>query len=167
MDYEKYKNNMAYPDRADFETIRFGKLGSPAYALPYKGFLDEMRKIPELSGESVINAISPGAGSKSTMEVLSAYRFMSELEFDKEAYDSAMTAYNTHSSELYQQFEKDLLAECGLEDIPAHLVGPLLSLAYQDGHSSGYSEIANKFYSLAEATVPLMEFYRSNKSSIL
>ncbi|WP_429037848.1 hypothetical protein [Aeromonas media] len=167
MDYEKYKNNMAYPDRADFETICFGKLGSPVYKLPAKGFLDAIRAVPELSGESVIAGLDRCYSSKGIMDVLSAYRFMSELEFDKEAYDSATTAYNAHSSELHQQFEQDLLAECGLEDIPAHLVGPLLSLAYQDGHSAGFSEVANKFYSLAEATVPLMEFYRSNKTSIL
>lgn len=73
---------------------------------------------------------------------------------DRPAFGQAIAAYIAGIAELRQEFA-DALAHEHLGEIvaPAHLetvAAPVFRVAYENGHSNGYSEIENEYIELAE-----------------
>lgn len=67
---------------------------------------------------------------------------------DKVNYDAAIAAYTEELNSSIREFKKDLFAEFGVSNNPkAELC---YSLAYDRGHSSGFSEIYNEFSDLVK-----------------
>lgn len=156
-----YQNNMPYPDRADHEIITFGKVGFVMQALPRKTFLADLLAIPELAKDPVAKSLLHDSPSKSIIECLGCYGFSGSVSVNEETYNAAMQAYNAHSNELYAQFDKDLIEECGLQDIPSEMRSPILNLAYEKGHSAGLSEYANYAFEFTQMAEPLLAHYRA------
>jgi hypothetical protein len=165
MDFEKYKSKLPYPDRADFERIDFGKIGIRTERFAAKDFLDSILATPALRDESVVKALSRGMKSKEIMDILENYGFMSKISFDSINYERAVEQYYCHAKELQKLFEADLLAEHGVDDIPAHLTEPFLSMAIDEAKSYGHNGIACKFSLLMQAATPLIDAYRASMVS--
>lgn len=165
MDFDKYKNKLPYPDRENFERIDFGKIGIRTERFAAKDFLSSIRAAPELRDESVVKALARDMTSKEIMETLSKYGFMCRSSFDQINYDLAVEKYYDHSRELQKLFEADLLVECGVDDIPAHLTEPFLSMALDEAKSYGHNGIACKFTLLMKAAAPLIDAYRASMVS--
>jgi hypothetical protein len=70
-----------------------------------------------------------------------------EKVVDEEAFKIARTEYSKHSQRLAELFIIDLFQDNGLPD--NEFTRALYSIAYSQGHSSGYSEIASIFDDLA------------------
>ena len=73
---------------------------------------------------------------------------------DRPAFSQAYAAYNAGLAELRQEFADALAHEhLGETVAPGHLetvAAPVFRVAYENGHSSGYSEIENQYIDLAE-----------------
>ena len=71
-----------------------------------------------------------------------------EKVIDDNAWKAARTAYNDRSNVLEHQFKLDLIAEFGLTNNPK--AEKCFALAWNYGHSAGYSEVYNYFSELVE-----------------
>ena len=71
-----------------------------------------------------------------------------ERDFDRIAYRAAMDAYATETRKLNEEFMTDLFEEFGVEDNPKRYRA--YDLAYEYGHSAGYSEIYNYFCDIVD-----------------
>jgi len=67
---------------------------------------------------------------------------------DKEAYVAARQAYNEETAALTSKLKADLEAEHGLVGHPK--ADKVWAKAWEDGHSSGYGEVASIYDDLAE-----------------
>lgn len=85
--------------------------------------------------------------------------FLNEIIDD--GYRLAQDAFNKESATLNQQFITDLFNDCGVPDntLSRHIYG----IAYQEGHSGGFSEIANSFFALIEIYFVAEKFFKSAK----
>ena len=68
--------------------------------------------------------------------------------FDEVGYRIAVQDYRDEEARIRRQFFKDLLEELDLTDHPKAAV--LMEKAWEHGHSSGFEEVANWAYDLAE-----------------
>ena len=66
---------------------------------------------------------------------------------NEDAYRTAISEYGKHDARLREMFCVDLLQDYGLPD--NEFTRQLISIAYAEGHSSGYSEIYNCFDALS------------------
>jgi ArsR family metal-binding transcriptional regulator len=67
---------------------------------------------------------------------------------DKEAYEAHRKEYDAESAKLHQEFVKDLFEEFGVCNNPKSI--RCFELAWEHGHSSGYSEVYNYFGDFVE-----------------
>lgn len=67
---------------------------------------------------------------------------------DKEAYEAHRKEYDAESAKLHQEFVKDLFEEFGACNNPKSI--RCFELAWEHGHSSGYSEVYNYFGDFVE-----------------
>ena len=68
--------------------------------------------------------------------------------FDEVGYRIAVQDYRDEEERIVRHFFKDLLEELNLTDHPKAAV--LMEKAWEHGHSSGFEEVANWAYDLAE-----------------
>lgn len=59
-------------------------------------------------------------------------------------------AYREKDAELHRLFKNDAEDEFGLADLPTKAKEAIHAKAWADGHSSGYYEVWNQYYDLAE-----------------
>lgn len=163
MDCSKYLNTLPYPNEKDFDSLVFGKVGMVTRQFTAKNFAAEVAQDAELAGMPFATELQAGMSSKEIHALLNKHGFMGKIESDKEAFNAASKAYSLHSSELYNQFTKDLLEELGLSDIPEEYTGRILGVAYDRGHSGGLPDIASVAHDLADMAEPLIDFYRANR----
>lgn len=71
-----------------------------------------------------------------------------EKVFDEEEYKKANDAYNKENARLFEEFKKDLFADLGIADNPK--AEKLFSIAWDKGHSGGYSEVYNEALDLVD-----------------
>ncbi len=126
MDFDKYKNTLPYPTEAQFRTTYWYKAG---------------KLVAERRGEeptiSHVSGIRPDECTK-------------EVVVDKEALRAARAAYNAETARLTELFKQDLFEDLGIENNPKR--DKLYSIAWDKGHSAGFSEV----YSEAEDLVDLI-----------
>lgn len=67
---------------------------------------------------------------------------------DEDAYKAHRKQYDDESSKLYQEFRNDLFEEYGVSDNPKRF--RCFELAWEHGHSSGYSDVYNYFGDFVE-----------------
>lgn len=71
-----------------------------------------------------------------------------EKVFDQEGYDEARNVYGAEAARLEELFKQDLFEDFSISDNPKR--EKLYSIAYDKGHSYGYSEIYNVACDLVE-----------------
>lgn len=114
MNFDSYKNHgVAYPDRKKFSTYYYYSKGKVVHTC---------------SGDS---DVAPDG-------IEYAFR---EKVLDEAAFDAARKAYLQAETDALRRFKEDLFADLGISDHP--LRDKLFSKAWDDGHSSGYSEVYN------------------------
>ena len=86
------------------------------------------------------------AGRVIVEEKLSTYKLNGKVDgveekvVDKEGYDAAMKVYRAEDNRLFNQFKEDVLEENGLTNHPKAM--KVFALAWEEGHSSGYENVA-------------------------
>ncbi len=71
-------------------------------------------------------------------------------ESDMEAYKAAMDEIRAHNGKVNQLIEDFIKSESGLNDIPEQYRAGIWRKAWEDGHSSGYSEVYSQLLDLVE-----------------
>ena len=75
---------------------------------------------------------------------------LSEYEKLKKDEDDAYAKANVHNNAVDEIIEQWMKEKSGLNDIPEQYRAKVYSLAYQNGHSSGYSEIFGQLTELVD-----------------
>lgn len=120
MNFDKYKNELPHPDKADYTTVYQYEKGVCVFTNTQK-FCRE-------------NQIS---FSKTTETVV-----------DEEAYKEARRVYYAESNRLVESFKSDLEEEYGTQDNPKKDL--LFSKAWDHGHSGGFSEVESVYGDLVD-----------------
>lgn len=121
MNFDSYKNHgVPYPDRKKFSTYYYYNKGKVVHTA---------------SGDS--DVVPDGI----------EYAFREKV-LDEAAFDAARKAYMAAEAAALDRFKEDLFADLGISDHP--LREKLFSKAWDDGHSSGYSEVHNCALNLVE-----------------
>lgn len=111
---ERFKNKFHYPNRDDYKRVFIYKGGECIYEAPYNTYItSEWRH-------------------KKTLR---------EIIIDEEAYKAERKIYNNEDARIYNEFRAEVLEENGLTNHPK--ADKVMSMAWEDGHSSGYEEVAN------------------------
>lgn len=122
-DYEYYSNvPVKFPNRNDYTTYYVYSKGDRVFKGTKEG-LD--KEFPEGIGNRVM-----------------------EKDFDKDSYTVARKEYYNEANKLQDEFQDDLFKEFGVEHNPKR--DKCYSLAYEYGHSSGFSEIYTHFSEFVE-----------------
>lgn len=115
---EDYKNNAPYPNKKDFTTIFVYSKG----VVLFKGTREEVEQ-----------ELGKDFGKK----------YVVEISVDEVDYKKVRDAYYAEENRLYEKFKQDLFEEYEVENNPNR--EKAFSLAWENGHSSGYSEVAGYF----------------------
>ncbi len=119
MNFDLYKNTLEYPAQSQFATTYWYRAGAVVAKRIADGEI-------EILDARVGNGIELGACTKETV-------------IDKDAFRDARAAYSAESGRLTELFKRDLFAELGIVGHPK--AEKLYSIAWDMGHSSGFSEI--------------------------
>lgn len=123
-DFDYYKNSMKYPSRVDFNMIYATKRGVLVGEYPLSVW-DDMREKPDCGAVETV--------------------------FDKEGYKAAKAKYNGETNRLMEEFRADIKEEFGLTGHPK--ADQVWNLAWQYGHSAGFSEVYNHMAEFAPLVV--------------
>jgi TPR repeat protein len=133
-DWKEYQNNFPYPRKEEFR-VRYWYRGGAAVAKQVNG--------------GAIELVGPPVVYADNAAVLTALaRCVKEDIDDEGSYKAALTAYGRETARLEALFRKDMFEELGITDNPR--ADKLYSMAWEHGHSSGYSEVYNYACDLAE-----------------
>lgn len=83
---------------------------------------------------------------------LDAYE--TQFALDMQAYKDAMEKYREETRKLDTEFWAELYEDMYWDKLPASIARALQSLAWEEGHSSGYNEVynvASSYYNLVDA----------------
>lgn len=126
MNCDKYKNTLDYPMEREHETKRW--------------FFGENCVAEQVNREK-IKFITSGI-TITDLKGLKTKRIYSD------EYHKMVNAHNAENARIAAEFRKDLFDDLGITDNPKRDL--LYAKAYERGHSSGYSEIANVAYDLVD-----------------
>lgn len=118
MNFDLYENTLDYPCAADFTTTHYYRDGACIHT-----------RTPSTPHHP---SFTDGC--------------IREVIVDKAALKAAQTAYYAETSRLQEQFKQDLFAELEITNHPMR--EKMYSQAWDDGHSSGLSEVYNCALSL-------------------
>jgi hypothetical protein len=125
---DKYKNALPYPSKAEFTTTYWYRAGK-AVAKREPG------KETEILDPTVGISIELGA-------------CVVEKSEDKAAYKAALQAYGHETARLEAQFKHDMFVELGVVGHPK--ADKLYSIAWEMGHSAGYSEVLSYAWDMVD-----------------
>jgi TPR repeat protein len=125
---DKYKNNKPYPAKADFTTTWWYRAGK-AVAKRNPGMETEI--------------LDPRVGIDIELGACA-----NEKSIDQVAYKAALRAYDHETARLVAQFKHDMFVELGIVDNPK--ADKLYSIAWEQGHSSGYSEVLSYAWNIVD-----------------
>lgn len=114
--------------------------------IPYPLKLDYVTLYVYDKGECIHSA-SPRSVSRSNLQLTYPDAVIQEV-FDNEVYKAQLKLYNAEESRLYEEFQQDLFEDYGVSDNPKRF--KCFTLAWERGHSSGYSEVHGVFGDLVE-----------------
>lgn len=75
---------------------------------------------------------------------------LEKYDSEYDVYSQKLKKYREHKQKLDSQVVDFIKEETGLNDIPKKYQDKVYNYAYQQGHSSGYSEVACILYDLVE-----------------
>jgi len=73
---------------------------------------------------------------------------LDQYEIDFTAWTNQNIKYHIHEKEVHEMFDKDAIDELELNDLPQWQKDRLLSYAWNESHSGGYSEVFNMLQEL-------------------
>jgi len=138
MNFDDYKTKLPYPKREDYKTFTVYRDGK---CLFYK-------QKREVICDEIDAPISEGINFLSDLH---KHDFVVERIFDEDGYKTHLQEYMDDQKRLNVKFAEDLHDEFGVSDNPKRDV--LFSIAWDKGHSDGYSEVYAQYAEL----VPLIE----------
>lgn len=77
-----------------------------------------------------------------------------------ELYKDKEKEYYKKRKEILEEFKNDLAVEYCVDDLPKEIQDKIFSKAYEDGHASGYYDIAWHYEELAEFTLDIIKFLK-------
>ena len=114
--------------------------------VPYPKKLDHVTLFVYDKGECIYSA-SAQSVSKSTLKETYPSAVIQEV-LDNEGFKAQSKLFNEEKSRLYEEFQQDLFEDYGVSDNPKRF--KCFELAWEHGHSSGYSEVHGVFGDLVE-----------------
>ena len=132
MNAEEYQNTLPYPWKESFTTTYYYKAGK-VIAIKKDG-----------------NLLTPDNKlvTDDTAKALLLRRAAAEKVVDEQAHCAAINAYQAENARLIEKFKRDLFEELGISDHPKR--EKLYSLAWELGHSTGFSEVVSYAEQLSE-----------------
>jgi hypothetical protein len=119
------------------------------------GFYKNKVKFPSKQDFTTYNAYKCGECllnvSKESLEYNKDQGYLIETFFDVDSYKKIVDKYREEENKIYCQFKKDLLEELGIADHPKAEL--LFNMAWDRGHSCGYSEVLIEAGELSELLV--------------
>lgn len=128
MNTDKYKNALPYPPQKDFTVTYWYRAGKVVAKR-------EPGKETEILDPAVGISIELGACVMERFE-------------DKVGYKAALQAYGHETGRLEAQFKQDMFVELGIVGHPK--ADRLYSIAWEQGHSAGYSEILSYAWDMVD-----------------
>ena len=77
-----------------------------------------------------------------------------------ELYKDKEKEYYKKRKEALEEFKNDLAFEYCVDNLPKEIQDKIFSKAYEDGHASGYHDIAWHYEELAEFTLDVIKFLK-------
>lgn len=114
--------------------------------VPYPNKLDYITLFVYDKGACVFSDAS-SSHTKSSLKEKYPTAVIQEV-LDNEAYRAQSRLFNEEKSRLYKEFQQDLFEDYGVSDNPKRF--KCFALAWELGHSSGYSEVHGVFGDLVE-----------------
>ena len=144
MNFDDYKNTLPYPNKESFTTIFFYKGGE---------------KIGEIDGNALNSARMTVENIQKLVKPFDGA--IRETIVDDVGFKAAREEYNAETSRLMEQFRLDTLEDLGLPDDV--FTRKLLSLAWEDGHSGGLSEVYNHMIDFTDLYRTALDTYSNTK----
>ncbi len=127
LNYDSFKTQLPYPKKEEYTVWYFYKSGVLKFDLSGSNYTPE-QLMDELS---------------KARKTATANGWTETKELNEEAYRKAKSAYNSDVNQLQIAFLDALLNEYGVPD--DEFGNKLVQMAWDDGHSSGFSEVENNF----------------------
>src|SRR5476651_581867 len=119
-DYKYYENAGVYPAKEDFKTV-----------FVYK------------AGGVLVNGVQYSSMPKADLTKHANANDMIEVVMDKDAFNAAVTIYQTRQNELEAEFKADLFEEFGVTGNAK--ADQLYSVCWMRNHSGGFSDVLSIF----------------------
>jgi hypothetical protein len=114
---------------------------------------DDYKKVFVYSkGKTIVNGVPRSQISAEDLKDYRAKGYSIEEDFDKTAFYAESNKYSDARNKLEAEFKADLFDEHGVTGHPK--ANRAFDIAWDHGHSSGYSEVANYFDDLADLLKP-------------
>jgi hypothetical protein len=133
MDFEDYKNTVEYPAMSSFTTVNLYKRGEVLLKNATIAYVDASNLFPQ----------DPISTLAALEKVAMKFGIIVESFNDELAYKAAKGNYRAETSRLHDKFKADLEEEFGVVGNPK--ADLLFSIAWEHGHSAGYSEVYNYY----------------------
>lgn len=161
MEYSQYKNILPIPDEDDFSIIMFAKPGIERQQIMTKQFRSQVLASPVLADQSFVAELTEPMHSKEILALLKKHGFSAGSQWDKDAFYAARNAFNIHSSQLFSQFNDDLLSELELGWLPESLRTQPLMTAHRKASEHGHKVIAQVARYLLLTSKPIIQAQRA------
>ena len=116
------------------------------------GFYKNKVKYPSKQDFTTHNAYKNGkclqGVPREDLESLKREGYLTETSVDIDAFQKAASEYREEENKIYCQFKKDLLEEIGIANHPK--AEQLFNMAWDRGHSNGYTEVLIEAEELSE-----------------
>jgi len=133
MDFNAYKNTLVFPSKSNYSTVSLYKGGNVL-----------------LSNVRVEEACKLFPSHPTTVTQLKSLcgldGVLIEFEVNLPEYESAKKMYHARDAEIHALFVRDLAEEFGMSDHPKK--DAVFALAWEYGHSGGYTEVHNYYMDL-------------------
>lgn len=83
-----------------------------------------------------------------------------EYNIDLQKYKEKEKEFKEKQNEAKIRYMNDLAKENGIDDLPKEIQQMVFNKAYEDGHSSGYYEVASIYAELAEFVLKIIQIMK-------
>jgi hypothetical protein len=132
MNTDKYKNTMPYPTQKDFTVTYWYRAG---------------KVVAKREPGAETEILDPRVGEPLDKGGIELGACASEKVVDP-AYKIAIATYGARTAQLEAQFKQDLFVELGIVGHPK--ADKLYSIAWEMGHSAGYSEVLSYAWDMVD-----------------
>lgn len=139
------KISVPYPSRDSFTVYHVYKGGK--VLLTNLGMDEFIQSAQAIVSDHMVMTF-PSCSIREFTNLLAKYGYIVEKEVKEKAFKERLAAYNAEENRLHNEFVADLYEELGVKDNPK--ADKAFALAWDYGHSSGYSSVCSYFVELVE-----------------